>query len=109
MSEERTAIEAVSESFLGRGVASTWERLAPLSAGAVATSVVIVGARAVLRRAVGRGGARALGLLAAASLVPLGLWWLSEPVDSEGPEQGSAESDTLLPDETRTSDKSGGM
>ena len=80
--EEGTALEAITDTVLDRGFGSSWEQLAPLSAGAVASCIVIVGALSVVRRLLGTRHGRVLGFLAGAALVPAGLWLLSR---SNGP------------------------
>jgi hypothetical protein len=52
--DEDAAMEAMSDALIDRVVGPAWERLGPLSAGAVAGSVAIVGARGFLRRVFGR-------------------------------------------------------
>jgi hypothetical protein len=91
MSEEQTALQTVIEFALERGLGPAWEKLGPLSAGAVVSSVVIVGAGSLLRRALGSRYGRALGWLSAAALLPLGVWLLAEVTKEENPERGSGD------------------
>jgi hypothetical protein len=82
MKTERSALQALKDGVLDRGLVRAWERLAPLSAGSVASGIAILAGRSLLRRALGSRGGRALGWLGALALLPIGLWWLSE---SEAP------------------------
>jgi threonine/homoserine/homoserine lactone efflux protein len=75
----------MKEGSLERGLHSAWEQLGPLSVGAVISSVVVVGASALLRRALGS-KRHLLGWAGAAALLPIGLWLLSA-----GGEGGDAE------------------
>jgi hypothetical protein len=77
MAEERGVLVRLAESAVGRGLVAGWEKLSPLSAGAVVTSLLVVGAAAALKRSLGRGASRTLGLLGTAVAVPLVLWLLS--------------------------------
>ncbi len=58
----------------GDPIDSLWQRLAPLSTGAVAGGLVIVGATSLLRRALGARYGRRLSWGGALALIPLGLW-----------------------------------
>lgn len=60
---------------------SAWERLAPLSLGAVASSALIVVASAGLRRLLGP-RRQALGWLGVAALLPLAVWVLWDDGES---------------------------
>ncbi len=64
------------EGSLQRGLASVWERMAPLSIGAVASSAAIIAASAVMRRALGP-RARVLGWVGTIVVIPLGAWLLT--------------------------------
>jgi len=62
-----------------------WKRIAPLGVGAVASSVAIIAASAVLRRALGP-KARLLSWAGTVVVVPLGVWLLTrkeEGADSD--------------------------
>jgi hypothetical protein len=85
--DEDAALEEMKDALFERVLGSAWERLGPLSAGAVAGSVVIVGARGLLRRLFGRRYGRVLSWVGAAALVPVALWLLTGnevPEESEG-------------------------
>ena len=84
MSDELTT---TGGSSLQRGLASVWQRIAPLSVGAVASGVAIIVASAVLRRALGP-KARLLSWTGTVVVVPLGVWLLTRK------EEG-ADSDTV--------------
>ena len=75
--DEDSAMEAMSDALVDRVVGPAWERLGPLSAGAVAGSVAIVGARGFLRRVFGRRYGRIMSWVGAAALLPVALWLLS--------------------------------
>lgn len=75
--DEDAALEAMTGAVIERVVGPAWERLGPLSAGAVAGSVALVGARGVLRRLMGRRYGRILSWVGAVALVPVALWLLS--------------------------------
>ena len=81
MSEE---LEPRADGALERGLGSAWERLAPLSVGAVVSAAAIVGATALLRRALGP-SRRVLGWAGAIALLPIGYWLLSDAADEMGP------------------------
>lgn len=85
------AHEAGSGGVLGRGLASAWERLGPLSTGAVASGVLLVAGGRVLRRALGSHRSRRLGWSVLAALVPLGLWLLTEHGGTNEGEQRGAD------------------
>lgn len=70
------------------GLSSAWDRLAPLSLGAVASSALIVMASAGLRRLLGP-GRRALGWLGVAALLPLAVWVLWDDGESTETNEGS--------------------
>jgi hypothetical protein len=84
---------------LERSVSPIWKRLAPLSVGAAASSAVIVGASAVLRRALGP-RARVLGWASTVALLPLGLWLLARTEREPEPE-GKAQPGELTPEELK--------
>lgn len=73
MSDE---LATTGESSPQRGLASVWGRIAPLSVGAIASSAVIIGASAVMRRSLGP-RARVLGWVGTAIVLPMGLWLLT--------------------------------
>jgi hypothetical protein len=75
--DEDAALESMTDQLMDRVVGPAWERLGPLSAGAVAGSVAIVGARGLLRRLFGRRYGRIISWVGAVSLVPVALWLLS--------------------------------
>lgn len=82
------AVESVTEAVLDRVLGSAWERLGPLSAGAVASSFVIVGARAALRRVLGRRYGKLVSWAGAIALVPVALWLLG---GNDGKKNGGLE------------------
>ncbi len=86
---------------LEEGLGSAWDRLAPLSLGAVASSAVIVAASAALRHLLGPRRRRALGWLGVAALLPLAVWVLWEEEESgdtdEAADQDEAEKDESGP------------
>ena len=67
---------ATGESSLQRGLESVWERMAPLSIGAVASSAAIIAVSGVMRRALGP-RARVLGWVGTIVVIPLGAWLLT--------------------------------
>ena len=69
-------LATTGEGPLQRGLSSAWERVAPLSVGAVVSSAVIIAASAVLRRALGP-KARLLGWAGTIAVLPLGAWLLT--------------------------------
>ncbi|MGD2216388.1 MAG: hypothetical protein PVJ64_06515 [Gemmatimonadales bacterium] len=75
--DEDAALEAMTGALIDGVVGPAWERLGPLSAGAVAGSVVLVGARGLLRRLFGRRYGRIISWVGAVSLLPVALWMLS--------------------------------
>ncbi len=75
--DEDVALEAMTDAVIERVVGPAWERLGPLSAGAVAGSFALVGARGLLRRLMGRRYGRILSWAGAVALVPVALWLLS--------------------------------
>ena len=83
MSDERSAVATITDAILERWLGPTWQQLAPLSAGAVASAVVIVGAGTVLKRLLGPRRAGALGWIGSVALVSAALWLLSETVAKE--------------------------
>lgn len=70
---------------LEEGLGGAWDRLAPLSLGAVASSALIVAASAAFRRLLGPRG-RVLGWLGVAALLPLAVWalWGDEESNDAG-------------------------
>lgn len=87
MGEPVTSLEKIADEVIDLGVGHFWDRLSPLSAGAVASGVVIVSACTLLRRALGFNRRGGLGWLTAAALVPLGLWLLAGTGDGETAEE----------------------
>ncbi len=87
MSDELTT---TGGSPLQRGLASVWERVAPLSVGAVASSVAIIAASAVLRRALGP-KARLLSWAGTVVVLPLGVWLLTRKEDTASSETAAGE------------------
>lgn len=91
--DEEARLEEMTDGLIDRVVGPAWDRLGPLSAGAVAGSVVIVGARGLLRRLFGRRSGRIMSWMGAAALVPVALWLLSgneSAEDSQPPRTGEA-------------------
>lgn len=94
MNDDLGMLDAIGDGAIGRGLVSVWERLAPLSVGAVASGVAILAGGSLLRRALGSTRGRGLRWVGVAALVPLGLWlWAGadedEPAESrpeEAPE-----------------------
>ena len=84
-------IQAASGDAIARGLSSAWERLGPLSTGAVATSLLVVTGGRLLGRAVGLGAGRRLGLSAAVGLLSLGLWLLTGPGKADDTEREGAD------------------
>jgi hypothetical protein len=96
VSDELTTTD---ERSLQRGLSSVWERIAPLSVGAVASSVAIIAASAVLRRALGP-KARLLSWAGTIVVLPLGAWLLTRRDERTG---SDATADTAeLPPHTET-------
>ena len=73
MTEKPDTLERLTTSAIEQGLGPGWGRLAPLSVGAVATSVLVTGSAALIQRLAGAGGRRFLAFLGGAVLVPLGL------------------------------------
>jgi hypothetical protein len=69
-------LDTAGEGLVERSIVKTWERLAPLSAGAVAGAAVLVGSSAVLRRLLGSRRS-VLNWTAMAVLLPIGLWLMA--------------------------------
>lgn len=82
MADELTT---TGESSLQRGLSSVWERVAPLSVGAVASSAAIIAATALLRRALGP-KARLLSWAGTIVVLPLGTWLLTRRDERMGPD-----------------------
>jgi hypothetical protein len=78
VSEGAELAETDERGLLERGLGSTWERLAPLSVGSIASGAVIVGAGVTLRALLGSKYRRIFGWAGALALVPIGLWWWTE-------------------------------
>ncbi|UCF19162.1 MAG: hypothetical protein JSU87_14725 [Gemmatimonadota bacterium] len=78
---------------LGGQFGAFWQRLAPLSVGAVTGGLIIIGATSLLRRVLGARPARALSWGGALALIPLGLWLLSQGDAAEPgePDDGAGE------------------
>lgn len=89
MSETERALDRITDRALEIGVAQVWDRIAPLSAGAVASSVVIVAGGAILRRGFKIGfkmvNGRSLRWIGLAAVVPLSLWLLTRPKERASP------------------------
>jgi hypothetical protein len=96
--DEEAALEAMTDGLIDRVVGPAWDRLGPLSAGAVAGSVVIVGARGLLRRLFGRRSGRIISWAGAAALVPVALWLLSGNERTKDSEPRAGEDGAGLPD-----------
>lgn len=73
MSDKPDTLERFTTSAIERGLGPSWGRLAPLSVGAVAASVLVTGGAALIQRLAGAGGRRFLAFVGGAVLVPLGL------------------------------------
>lgn len=93
MSEKADTLERITTSAIERGLGPGWGRLAPLSVGAVAASVLVTGGAALIQRLGGARGRRFLAFLGGAVLVPLGLVLLTprplnedEDVENDGEE-----------------------
>jgi len=95
MSDE---LEPIGEGLLERGIESVWERLAPLSVGAVVSGVAVVGASALLRRALGS-RKNILGWAGAAALLPIAFWLVSERAANGDRERASNEESAPSVDE----------
>ena len=85
MTETDRALDRITDRVLDIGVAQVWERIAPLSTGAVASSVVIVAGGAVLRRAFRMMNGRSLAWIGLAATVPVSLWILTRPKQQRSP------------------------
>ncbi len=85
------AAEAASNRIMQRSLGSVWRRLAPLSVGAVASSAVIVGGGALMRGLLGRLGLGRFRWVAAAAILPVGLWWLAGRSADEPPAEHAPE------------------
>ncbi len=83
-----TDVTIRDEGFLDRGLGA-WHRLAPLSAGAVATGLLAVGLGRLVGAALGARVRRGLGWSAVGTLVPLALWLMAGPGDSRPTMSGS--------------------
>jgi hypothetical protein len=75
-----TSDEAPRDGVLERSLGSAWDQLGPLSVGAVVSAAAIVGATALLRRALGSSRS-VLGWAGAVALLPIGYWLLSDVED----------------------------
>ncbi len=91
MSERTELAESEERGLLERGLGSTWERLAPLSVGSIASGAVIVGAGLTLRALLGSRYRRMFGWAGALALVPIGLWWWTERKAAADEPEASAE------------------
>ena len=78
MNNERSAMATIADAILDRWLGPAWQRLTPLSAGAVLGAVVIVGSGTLLKRLLGSRSSRALGWIGSVGLVSAALWLLSE-------------------------------
>jgi hypothetical protein len=84
-------IQAPSGDVIARGLTSAWERLGPLSTGAVATSLLLVTGGRLFGRAVGLGVGRRFGLSAAVGMLSLGLWLVTGPGKAANSEREGAD------------------
>ncbi len=99
--DEDAALETMTDELLDRVVGPAWERLGPLSAGAVAGSVAIVSARGLLRRLLGRRYGRVISWVGAVALVPVALWLLSGDPRVRDTKPQADDEETSLPDGDR--------
>jgi hypothetical protein len=99
--DEDAALETMTDELLDRVVGPAWERLGPLSAGAVAGSVAIVSARGLLRRLLGRRSGRIISWVGAVALVPVALWLLSGDPRVRDTKPQADDEETSLPDGDR--------
>lgn len=76
---EEAGIQRLPGDMIAGGLRSAWERLGPLSTGAVATSLLLVTGGRLITRALGLGPGRRFGLSAAVGVLSLGLWLLTGP------------------------------
>ena len=74
MSDRQELTRAEGDGWLSDRFSAAWGRLAPLSTGAVAGGLVIVGATTLLRRLLGVKYRRAMNWGGALTFIPLGLW-----------------------------------
>lgn len=81
------------EGIVDRGLGA-WDRLGPLSAGAVAASLLAVGVGRLLGLLVGRGARRSFGWSAVGALVPLALWLLTASDDDRREAAGQGADDS---------------
>ena len=81
-------LATADRSPLQRGLWSVWERVAPLSVGAVAGGAAIIAASAVLRRALGP-KARLLSWAGTIVVLPLGTWLLTRKDELTRSEAGA--------------------
>ena len=91
------------ESSLQRGLSSAWERIAPLSVGAVASSVAIIAASSVLRRVLGP-KARLLSWAGTVVVLPLGVWLLTRREDTASSDTAAGEVEPSRHSETKKLD-----
>lgn len=87
MNEERSALAEIADAILDRWLGPAWQRLTPLSTGAVASAAVIVGGVAALKRLLGSRLTRGLGWIGSVALVSAALWLLSETGTGEATER----------------------
>lgn len=99
--DEEAALEAMTDELIDRVVGPAWERLGPLSAGAVAGSVAIVSARGLLRRLLGRRYGRIISWAGAIALVPVALWLLSGNERARETKPQADDENASLPDGDR--------
>lgn len=83
MNNERSAMATIADAILERWLGPAWQRLTPLSVGAVVGAVVIVGSGTLLKRLLGSRRTRALGWIGSVALVSAALWLLSESEAAE--------------------------
>ncbi|UCC73129.1 MAG: hypothetical protein JSV86_00765 [Gemmatimonadota bacterium] len=95
--DEQASLEAMTDALFDRVLGPAWEQLGPLGAGAVASSVAIVGARGLLRRVFGRRYGRLVSWVGAVALVPVALWLLSGNAKGEGSEEPGVAEESDLP------------
>lgn len=92
MNEKGDTLERLTTSAIEQGVGPSWGRLAPLSVGAVATSILVTGGAALLQRLGGAAGRRFLAFVGGAVLVPLGMVLLMpRPLNEDEDEENDGE------------------
>ncbi len=94
MSDEITALDAITDRVLDRGLGALWDRLSPLSAGAVASSAAIVAGCSLLRRVLNPDrdrSNRSISWVGLVILAPVALWLLTRARDADTSEPMAAE------------------